>query len=64
MAHHLVDPTVAAFIGWLQRQEPSLAEGDIITARKAFLIDHPEYENASFDRFVIKHEAEEPSMSL
>ena len=63
-AHHLVDPTVAAFIGWLQRKDPALAEGDIITARKAFLIDHPEYENASFDRFVIKHEVEESSMSL
>ena len=57
-AHHLVDPTVAKFVEWLLIQDPSMARKDIITARKAFLNDHPDFSKADFKRYAMSRETE------
>lgn len=62
--HHLADPTVAKFVEWLQSQPAEAAHTDVITARKAFLVDHPEYAKAQYDRFAMNRETEAQALSL
>lgn len=62
--HHLADPTVAKFVEWLHGQDASMAHTDVITARKAFLVDHPEYAKANFERFAMNRETETQALSF
>lgn len=62
--HHLADPTVAKFVEWLQGEDPAMAHTDIITARKAFLMVHPEYAKANFERFAMNRETETQALSF
>lgn len=60
--HHLEDKTIRKFVDWLSEKDVETAKQDVITLRESFLREHPEFENALSEKFIIREK--EPSPSL